>query len=108
MNDPSFTVLLLCSVSYLGLFRALLFVTNYSYSENLEQSNLVLFECYVLNGMFCLHSAGNNWSWVPIIGCFLGGILGALTYIGLIEMHHPPEDPRQPTNTELESIITSK
>lgn len=51
-------------------------------------------------------TAGNNWSWVPIIGCFLGGILGALAYIGLIEMHHPPEEPR-PTNTELESIITS-
>lgn len=51
-------------------------------------------------------TAGNNWSWVPIVGCFLGGILGALAYIGLIEMHHPQEDPR-PANTELESIITS-
>ena len=81
-------------------------MANFSCSESLEPGNIAPFENYVLNGIFCLHSAGNNWSWVPIIGCFLGGILGALAYIGLIEMHHPSEEQR-PANTELESIITS-
>ncbi|KAJ7357531.1 hypothetical protein OS493_024336 [Desmophyllum pertusum] len=49
-------------------------------------------------------TAGNNWSWVPVVGCFLGGILGALSYIGLIEMHHSPDE-EAPSGTELESII---
>ncbi|XP_048581263.1 aquaporin-9 isoform X2 [Nematostella vectensis] len=30
----------------------------------------------------------NYWAWVPIVGCLLGGIAGAVLYIVLIEMHH--------------------
>lgn len=51
-------------------------------------------------------TAGNHWFWVPIVGCFLGGVLGALAYIGLIEMHHSGDDPSKP-NVELENIIVT-
>jgi len=50
-------------------------------------------------------TAGNNWSWVPVIGCLLGGVLGALVYVGFIEMHHDSQDNRE-TKVELESIIS--
>ena len=51
------------------------------------------------------YRAGNNWSWVPVIGCLLGGVLGALVYVGFIEMHHDSRDNRE-TKVELESIIS--
>lgn len=52
---------------------------------------------------FMSFSAGDHWFWVPIVGCFLGAVLGALAYIGLIEMHHPEDDPSKP-GVELENI----
>lgn len=52
-------------------------------------------------------TAGNNWSWVPVIACLLGGVLGALIYIGLIEMHHGPDEPDK-DEKELERIIISE
>lgn len=51
--------------------------------------------------------AGNNWSWVPIFGCFFGGVLGALIYVCFIEMHHDSEEGRE-AKMELESIINSE
>uniref|UniRef100_UPI00358E013C aquaporin-3-like n=1 Tax=Myxine glutinosa TaxID=7769 RepID=UPI00358E013C len=31
----------------------------------------------------------NYWFWVPITAPFLGGVLGALTYVLFVELHHP-------------------
>lgn len=55
--------------------------------------------------VFQFHRAANNWSWVPVVGGLLGGILGALIYIGFIEMHHVSENNGR-TGYELESIVT--
>ena len=41
------------------------------------------------------------------MGCLLGGVLGALLYIVLIEMHHTPVNDGE-TAYELQSIVTSK
>ncbi|TRY95142.1 hypothetical protein DNTS_003853 [Danionella cerebrum] len=45
--------------------------------------------------------AGNSWWWVPCIAPIIGGVLGALLYKALVELHHPqlkkttaaPQDP---------------
>lgn len=55
---------------------------------------------------FKFHRAANNWSWVPVVGCFLGGILGALIYICLIKMHHDSDNDGE-TGYELECIVTT-
>ena len=39
-----------------------------------------------------------------MVGCFLGGVFGALIYVGFIEMHH---DADGETGYELESVVTS-
>lgn len=52
-------------------------------------------------------TAGNHWCWVPVVGCFLGGILGAVVYLFFIEMHHSSEDDGE-TGYQLESIVTTK
>ncbi len=33
-------------------------------------------------------TAGNNYWWIPIVGPFIGGVLGAVVYILLVQMHH--------------------
>ena len=43
---------------------------------------------------------------MPVVGCFLGGILGALIYICLIEMHHDSENDGE-TGYELECVVTT-
>lgn len=53
------------------------------------------------------HREANNWSWVPVIGCFLGGVVGALIYVVLIEVHHDTDKSKQ-EERELERIITSE
>ncbi|XP_073234831.1 aquaporin-7-like [Porites lutea] len=53
-------------------------------------------------------TASNNWFWVPIFACFLGGVLGALIYVFFIEMHHDLEEGEETKPMELESIITSE
>lgn len=56
---------------------------------------------------FGVFTEANNWSWVPVVGCLSGGVLGALLYIALIEMHHTPDNDGE-TAYELQSIVTSK
>ncbi|KAK2568511.1 Aquaporin-3 [Acropora cervicornis] len=51
--------------------------------------------------------AGNNWSWVPVIACLMGGITGAFIYIGLIETHHDSDEPNE-NGRELERIIINE
>jgi glycerol uptake facilitator-like aquaporin len=36
--------------------------------------------------------AFEHWFWIPWLLPHLGGILGALIYTFLIELHHPPEE----------------
>ncbi|XP_031550196.1 aquaporin-3-like [Actinia tenebrosa] len=36
-------------------------------------------------GVFTAH---NNWSWVPVVACLLGGVAGGLFYMVLIELQH--------------------
>ncbi|XP_074618868.1 aquaporin-3-like isoform X3 [Acropora palmata] len=52
-------------------------------------------------------TAGNNWSWVPVIACLMGGITGAFIYIGLIETHHDSDEPNE-NGRELERIIINE
>ncbi|XP_015765025.1 PREDICTED: aquaporin-3-like [Acropora digitifera] len=52
-------------------------------------------------------TAGNNWSWVPVIACLMGGVTGAFIYIGLIEMHHDSDEPNE-NGRELERIIINE
>ena len=41
-----------------------------------------------------------------MVGCFLGGLLGALIYICLIEMHHDSENDGE-TGYELDCVVTT-
>ncbi|XP_056599750.1 aquaporin-9b isoform X1 [Triplophysa dalaica] len=34
-------------------------------------------------------SAGDGWWWVPVIGPMVGGVVGAMIYYLMIELHHP-------------------
>ncbi|KAG1942121.1 aquaporin-9b [Pimephales promelas] len=34
-------------------------------------------------------SAGNGWWWVPVVGPMVGGVVGAVIYFFMIELHHP-------------------
>ncbi|XP_067255632.1 aquaporin-9b [Chanodichthys erythropterus] len=34
-------------------------------------------------------SAGGGWWWVPVVGPMVGGVVGALIYFLMIELHHP-------------------
>ncbi|KAK7176502.1 hypothetical protein R3I93_000664 [Phoxinus phoxinus] len=34
-------------------------------------------------------SAGNGWWWVPVAGPMVGGVVGAVIYFLMIELHHP-------------------
>ncbi|XP_078392668.1 aquaporin-10-like [Cetorhinus maximus] len=47
-------------------------------------------------------TAGNGWWWIPIVAPLLGGSLGSLAYVLLIEMHH--EDPKQLEDDKEEAI----
>nr|XP_055058823.1 aquaporin-9-like [Misgurnus anguillicaudatus] len=33
--------------------------------------------------------AGNGWWWVPVVGPMVGGVVGAVMYFLMIELHHP-------------------
>ena len=49
----------------------------------------------------------NNWSWVPVVGSLLGGVLGSFSYILLIEMHHKA-DYEMEGEVELQSVVSSR
>ena len=49
-----------------------------------------------------LYRAADNWFWIPVLGQFVGGILGALLYILTIEMHHPNK--HKPSLLKSESV----
>ena len=51
--------------------------------------------------------AANNWWWVPVVGGFLGGVVGGLIYVCFIEMHHSSDSGGE-TAYQLEDIITTK
>ena len=42
--------------------------------------------------MFSIYRAHSGWFWYPILGQFLGGILGGLFYEVTVGIHHPNED----------------
>ncbi|XP_031557513.1 uncharacterized protein LOC116294120 [Actinia tenebrosa] len=50
-------------------------------------------------------TASNNWSWVPVIGSLLGGVLGAVVYLILIEVHH--EKNTESEDVELERVVVN-
>lgn len=51
-------------------------------------------------------TVANNWSWVPVVGSLLGGVLGALVYIVLIAIHHVPEDDGE-TGYDLHTVVST-
>lgn len=55
--------------------------------------------------LFLIIRARNNWSWVPVIGCFVGGVVGAVVYILTIEIHHVIEE--NTDDVEMDRVITN-
>ncbi|XP_066925204.1 aquaporin-7-like [Clytia hemisphaerica] len=49
-------------------------------------------------------TTADHWFWIPIVGQFLGGAIGALLYILTIEMHHPNQ--HKPSLLKSESVPT--
>ena len=56
---------------------------------------------------YFLHRAANNWWWVPVVGGFLGGVIGGLIYVCFIGMHLSSDSGGE-TGYQLENIITTK
>ena len=56
---------------------------------------------------YFLHRAANNWWWVPVVGGFLGGVIGGLIYVCFIGMHLISDSGGE-TGYQLENIITTK
>ncbi|KAK2568510.1 Aquaporin-9 [Acropora cervicornis] len=52
-------------------------------------------------------TAANNWWWVPVVGGFLGGVIGGLIYVCFIGMHLSSDSGGE-TGYQLENIITTK
>ncbi|XP_007166004.1 aquaporin-9 [Balaenoptera acutorostrata] len=42
---------------------------------------------------FEVFTAGNNFWWIPVVGPFVGAIIGGLIYVLVIEIHHPDPNP---------------
>ncbi|XP_058912283.2 aquaporin-9 isoform X1 [Kogia breviceps] len=42
---------------------------------------------------FEVFTAGNNFWWIPVVGPFVGAMLGGLIYVLVIEIHHPDPNP---------------
>lgn len=54
-----------------------------------------VFSYVMLNGecvLCCVFRAGGYWWWIPVAGPMMGGVLGAMIYYLLIELHHLPEE----------------
>lgn len=69
-------------------------------------SIITLFHPNANNGSLIFRSEANHWSWVPVVGCLLGGVLGAFSYIVLIEIHHVSDNDGE-TGFDLQSVVTS-
>lgn len=46
-----------------------------------------------------------NYWWIPIIGCHLGGIVGALLYLFFVEFHHPVEEEKEMELTNNNMVV---
>ena len=42
---------------------------------------------------------GQHWWWVPVLGPFIGGLIGGWLYYLMIELHHP-NDPEEDEEQE--------
>ncbi|XP_048040272.1 aquaporin-9b [Megalobrama amblycephala] len=49
-------------------------------------------------------SAGGGWWWVPVVGPMVGGVVGAVIYFLMIELHHPVPE----TNLEDNNSVKDK
>ncbi|TRZ00604.1 hypothetical protein DNTS_031642, partial [Danionella cerebrum] len=49
-------------------------------------------------------SAGGGWWWVPVVGPMVGGVVGAVIYFLMVELHHPESD----KNLEEDNSIKEK
>ena len=52
-------------------------------------------------------SVGHHFWWIPVVACYIGGLLGAYVYLFCIELHHPAEEDGEegvemPSDTSLE------
>lgn len=52
----------------------------------------------------CVFSAGGGWWWVPVVGPMVGGVVGAVIYFLMIELHHPVPE----TNLEDNNSVKDK
>lgn len=52
----------------------------------------------------CVFSAGGGWWWVPVVGPMVGGVVGAVIYYLMIELHHPEPE----KNFEDDSSVKDK
>uniref|UniRef100_A0AAY4AEL3 Uncharacterized protein n=1 Tax=Denticeps clupeoides TaxID=299321 RepID=A0AAY4AEL3_9TELE len=49
--------------------------------------------------------AGNGWWWVPVVAPLLGGVVGALIYKVLVELHHPtPSNKKTEKKENIEHV----
>lgn len=65
------------------------FGAKYKVGHSLEKQITFFFFFFFL----VFYRAGNNWWWVPVVAPMLGGVLGAMIYIVLIEIHHSDTQP---------------
>lgn len=54
--------------------------------------------CAVLSS----RSTADYWWWIPVAGPMVGGVLAAVLYYLLIELHHPRDEPEKPREEEDE------
>ncbi|XP_078113338.1 aquaporin-9a [Sander vitreus] len=47
-------------------------------------------------------STADHWWWIPVAGPMVGGLVAALIYYLLIELHHQRDEPEKPQEEELE------
>ncbi|TNN00181.1 hypothetical protein fugu_011427 [Takifugu bimaculatus] len=45
-------------------------------------------------------STADYWWWIPVAGPMVGGVVGAVLYYLLIELHHPRDEPEKPREEE--------
>lgn len=45
-------------------------------------------------------STADYWWWIPVAGPMVGGVVAAVLYYLLIELHHPRDEPEKPREEE--------